>query len=83
MAQVSFVLLARYLFTAILAADKLVFHWRGRDQSYLKCRRHTGNPVLPRSGTRGKQERKGGSVLGPEGPSGEDAAYPAEWVRLE
>ena len=58
MAQVSFVLLARYLFTAILAADKLVFHWRGRDQSYLKCCRHTGNPVLPRSGTRGNRSGK-------------------------
>ena len=40
MAQVPFVLPARYLLTAILAADKLVFHWRSRDQSYLKCYRH-------------------------------------------
>ena len=41
------------------------------------------NPVLQRSGTKGKEEQESDSVLSPEGQLGEDSAYPAQWVRLE
>lgn len=57
------------LLTAILATDKLVFHWRGRDQSYLKCYRNTEerNPVLHRSGARGNRRER--FCPGPQGQS--------------